>query len=126
MIIGKGLPFMIDYLAGRQTASLGTDLAELNENLDALARHFDLDWLTADEANPLQILWRSRDAFATNELLNFGDAVKNFEMVDSGWLEGQVSAIKSGDEGNRAGAIFELLGLNLFLSAGNKVAPSPS
>jgi hypothetical protein len=117
---------MTDYLAGRQTAGLGTDHAELNAKLDALARYFDLDWLKADGANPLQILWRSRDALATNELLNFGDAVENFEKVDSGWLAGQVSAVKTGDDGNRAGAIFELLGLNIFLSAGNKVVPSPS
>jgi hypothetical protein len=115
---------MIDHLAGRQTAGLGTDQAELNEKLDALARYFGLDWLKAAGTNPLKILWKSRDALATNELLNFGDAVKNFESVDSGWLAGQVSAIKTGDEGNRAGAIFELLGLNLFLSAGNKVIPS--
>jgi hypothetical protein len=115
---------MNDYLAGRQTAGLGADQAELNEKFDALARHLGLDWLKADGANPLQILWKSRDALATNELLNFGDAIANFESVDSGWLEGQVSAIKTGDDGNRAGAIFELLGLNLFLSAGNKVVPS--
>jgi hypothetical protein len=76
---------MTDYLAGRQTAGLGTDHAELNAKLDALARCFDLNWLKADGANPLQILWKSsRDAFATNELLNFGDAVKNFERVDPG------------------------------------------
>jgi hypothetical protein len=124
MIIRKGLPRMTDYLAGRQTVGLGTDHAELNAKLDALARYFGLDWLKAVGPNPLQILWKSRDALATNELLNFGDAVENFERVDAGWLEGQVSTIKRGDEGNRAGAVFELLGLNLFLSAGNKVVPS--
>jgi hypothetical protein len=35
-----------------------------------------------------------------------------------------VSAIKADDDGNRAGAIFELLGLNFFLFAKNKVVPS--
>jgi hypothetical protein len=115
---------MIDYLANRQTSGLFTDRAELNAKLDALARYFDLSWLETDGTNPLQILWKNRDALATNELLNFGDAVENFEAVDAGWLERQVTAIKTGDDGNRAGAIFELLGLNLFLSAGNKVVPS--
>jgi hypothetical protein len=112
---------MTDYLAGRQTVGLGTDHAKL----DALARYFGLDWLKADGANPLQIHWKSRDVLATDEPLNFGDAVKNFERVDSGWLE-RVSSIKTGEDGNRGGAIFELLGLNLFLSAGNKVVPSSS
>jgi hypothetical protein len=115
-----------DYLANRQTAGLGADHAELNAKLDAIARHFDLDWLVADAGNPLQLLWRSRDAIATNELLNFGDAVENFERVDADWLWERVFLIKTGDEGNRAGAIFELLGLNTYLSAGNKVVPSAS
>ena len=117
---------MTDYLINRQTAGLGADYAELNAKLDAIARYFDFDWLTADGVNPLQLLWRSRDAIATNELLNFGDAVENFERVDPDWLRERVSIIKTGDEGNRAGAIFELLGLNTYLSAGNKVAPSAS
>ncbi len=72
----------------------------------------------------LQVLWKRRDWLATNELLNFGDAVENFERVDRDWLGDQLSAVKTGDEGNRAGAIFELLGLNFFLSAGAKVVPS--
>ena len=115
---------MIDHLAERQLSNLGADREELNAKLDALVRQFGLDWLKADGANPLQILWNSRDALATNELLNFGDAVENFEQVDSGWLGRQASAIKGDNEGNRAGAIFELLGLNFFLFAKNKVVPS--
>jgi hypothetical protein len=117
---------LTDHLASRQTAGLGGDHLELNAKLDAIAHHFDLDWLMADGANPLQLLWRSQDAIATNELLNFGDAVENFEKVDADWLRERVSFIKTGDEGNRAGAIFELLGLNFYLSAGNKVVPTPS
>src|SRR5580692_2308975 len=120
----KGSALMIDHLGDRQMSGLGTDRAELNTKLDALERHFDLDWLKSGGTNPLQILWSSRDALATNELLNFGDAVKNFEVVDSGWLEKQVSAIKADDAGNRAGAIFELLGLNFFLFAKNKLSPT--
>lgn len=115
-----------DYLTNRQTAGLAGDRVELNAKLDAIARFFDLDWLTADGTNPLQLLWKSRDAIATNELLNFGDAVANFEPVDADWLRERVSVIKTADEGNRAGAIFELLGLNTYLSAGNKVVPTAS
>jgi hypothetical protein len=117
---------MTDHLANRQTVGLDGDHSELNAKLEALARHFDLDWLMAHGANPLQRLWMSRDAIATNELLNFGDAVENFEKVDADWLRKQVSLIKAGDDGNRAGAIFELLGLNTFASAGNRVIPAAS
>jgi hypothetical protein len=114
---------VVDYFGNRQTAGLDGDRAELNAKLGAIARYFDLDWLTADGTNALQLLWKSRDAIATNELLNFGDAVENFQRVDVDWLRKRVSLIKTADEGNRAGAIFELLGLNTYLSAGNKVVP---
>jgi hypothetical protein len=113
-----------DYLASRQTAGLGGDRKELNAKLDAIVRYFDLNWLTAEGTNPLQLLWKSRDAIATNELLNFGDAVANFEPVNTDWLGKRVSVIKTADEGNRAGAIFELLGLNFYVSGGHKVVPS--
>ncbi|MGO9005906.1 MAG: hypothetical protein ACLQB4_09105 [Beijerinckiaceae bacterium] len=91
-----------------------------------MARQFGMDWLTAEGDNPLQKLWKCRDALATNELLNFGDAIENFEKVDTDWLAEQIDKVKNGDEGNRAGAIFELLGLNVFLFAGNTVIPSKS
>jgi hypothetical protein len=124
--LGKGRvqSVVTGYLASRQTADLSGDRNELNAKLDAIVRNFDLAWLTAGGTNPLQLLWNSRDALATNELLNFGDAVANFESVDANWLRGRVSVVKTGDEGNRAGAIFELLGLNFYLSAGHKVLPS--
>jgi hypothetical protein len=115
---------MTDHLANRQTAGLNVDLGELSAKLEALARHFGIDWLTAQGDNPLQALWKCRDGLATNELLNFGDAIENFEKVDSAWLTEKVQGVKTGDDGNRAGAIFELLGLNFFLSTGNTVLPS--
>ena len=115
---------MLDHLSHRETAGLNGNHAELNAKLEAIVRNFDIGWLASEGKNPLQILWKSRDALATNELLNFGDAIENFETLDAGWLRVQAGLIKNGDEGNRAGAIFELLGLNVFVSAGSKVVPS--
>ena len=115
---------MIDHLADRQTAGLNADPKELNDKFEAIARQFGMDWLTAEGDNPIQIIWKCRDALATNELLNFGDAIENLEKITSSWLNGQIDKVKKGDEGNRAGAIFELLGLNMFLFAGNTVVPS--
>jgi hypothetical protein len=63
-------------------------------------------------------------ALATNELLNFGDAIQNFGTSNSDWTKQQVHKIKTDDAGNRSGAIFELLGLNLFHSAGYNVIAS--
>ena len=116
---------MIDHLANRQTQGLNTDRSELNSKLDSIARQFDLVWLCAQGNNPLQVLWKRRDALSTNELLNFGDAVDAFEKIDQKWLKQKVDLIKNTDEGNRSGAIFELMGLNLFAAAGCKVIPSP-
>jgi len=116
---------MMDYLANRQAVDLSTDRSELNAKLDALVRNLGLEWLEAEDGqNPLQVLWRRRDQLATNELLNLGDAVGGFEVVDATWLKDQLTHIKSGDDGRLAGAIFELLGLNFFLAGGATVAPS--
>ena len=115
-----------DHLSNRQIAGLNTDRKELNDKFEAIARLFDISWLNDDGDNPLQKLWKCRDALATNELLNFGDAIEGFEKVDKRWLREQAQIVKSGDEGNRAGAIFELLGLNVFLFVGNEVVPAKS
>lgn len=117
---------MIDYLSNRQTAGLGTDRGELNAKLHAIVRYFGLDWLGAEGDHPLQILWKSRDALATNELLNFGDAIENFDRVAPKWTEEQTGIAKNDSPGNRDGAIFELLGLNFFLFAKNQMTPSTS
>jgi hypothetical protein len=116
---------MTTYLSERQNAVTTANPAELEGMLAAIARNFGLGWLTQSGNNPVQILWNRRDALATNELLNFGNAIAEFETVDANWLDRQVDVIKTSDAGNRAGAIFELLALNFFRAAGNKVIPSP-
>lgn len=115
---------MIDHLAYRQASGLNMSRAKLNAKLESIARQFGLDWLEACGSNPLKILWGSRDALSTNELLNFGDAIEAFEKIDPNWLSSKVHLIKNSDEGNRSGAIFELMGLNLYVAAGNKTVPS--
>jgi hypothetical protein len=109
----------------RQTIRLPpTDFDALNAKLDAIARQFGKAWLLAPGTNPLQLLWKRRDALATNELLNFGDAIEAFETTDATWVRQQVQQIKNQDEHNRAGAVFEFLGLNLFKCSGNIVHPT--
>lgn len=112
-----------DYLAQRQNAVKGAH-EELNAKLAALAIAFDEAWLTAD-GHPLQALWARRDALATNELLNFGDAVQRLHAESPHWLAGQVDTIKTGDAGQSAGAVFEITALNLFSRDFCKVEPAP-
>jgi hypothetical protein len=113
-----------DYLSNRVNV-VQRPAAELNAKLAALALAFDETWLKADHGRPLQVLWRRQDALATNELLNFGDAVERFHQEAPAWLTGQVRVIKTRDAGQSAGAIFEILGLNLFSRQSCRLIPAP-
>jgi len=72
----------------------------------------------------VQALWSRKDAQSTNELLLLGDAIANLSTADAKWMERQADLIKNGDAGTRAGALFELLGLNLFHAPGQQVLPA--
>ncbi len=114
-----------NYLAHRQNAITEEDPTRLNEMLGAIARHFGGNSLNRLGSNPVQILWARPDFMATNELLSLGDAILALEKVDSGWVKRlEVAAIKENDEGNRSGAIFELIALNMYRSAGHRVFPA--
>ena len=112
-----------NYLSKRQNVVQGAT-TELNAKLAALALAFDETWLKADSGHPLQALWRRQDALATNELLNFGDAMERLHQEAPAWLKGQVRVIKTGDAGQSAGAIFEVLALNLFSRQFCRVIPA--
>jgi hypothetical protein len=115
---------MTDYLAGRQNV-VQRDRAKLNAKLTALVELFDEAWLKQDGGHPLQRLWARKDALATNELLNFGDAVERLHLESPAWLKGKVRSIKTGDEGGSAGAVFEIVALNLFSRDDCQVIPAP-
>jgi hypothetical protein len=116
---------MKDYLQHRQNVTQAGS-AELNAKLHALTTVFGEDWLDAAGPHPLQLLWSRQDALATNELLNFGDAVERLHSVSPQWLKAQVELIKGGDSGQSAGAIFEIVGLNLFCRDTYRVIPAPA
>jgi hypothetical protein len=98
----------------------------LNFRLEAVAKRFGADWLVRDDGNPVQKLWSRKDAQSTNELLLLGDAIVNHSAADAIWVTRQVDDIKTGDAGTRAGALFKLLGLNLFHGPGQRVLPAPA
>ncbi|WP_430252067.1 hypothetical protein [Neorhizobium sp. DAR64860/K0K1] len=112
-----------DFLANRQNV-VAIDREQLNAKLQAIADQFDEGWLNAVGGHPLQKLWRRQDALSTNELLIFGDAVERFRRDSPAWLRGQVRNIKTGDEGQSAGALFEIVALNLFRQDSCRVEPA--
>ena len=117
-------PTFPNYLASRQSAVPQADNAAFNARLDAVVKTFGADWLGRDHSNPVQALWSRKDAQSANELLLLGDAIVNLSTADTRWMERQADLIKNGDAGTRAGALFELLGLNLFHAPGQQVLPA--
>jgi hypothetical protein len=115
-----------DYLSERQNAVTqnAAEKTVLNTYLETIADQFGLTWLDSDGGNPVQKLWRSQDVMATNELLNLGRAVQNLLQADARWTRRRIGHIKSSDQGQRAGAIFEILGLDLFNRPGQRVIPA--
>jgi hypothetical protein len=116
---------MPDYLSGRQNVIPEAQPGHLNSLLEAVAIQFGTPWLTANDGNPIQLLWQRRDGQSTNELLLLGDAIVNLTAKNSSWVARQIREIKEGDAGRRAGAVFELLGLNLFCGPNQRVEPAP-
>jgi hypothetical protein len=116
---------MADYLSARQNVIREAEPADLNRLLETVASQFDTGWLEAENGNPVQELWRRKDAQSTNELLLLGEAIENLAAIDQSWVIRRIREIKDDDTGRRAGAIFELLGLNLFCGANQRVEPAP-
>ena len=113
-----------NYLASRQNV-VALPIDEINAKLAAIEIAFGEAWLSQAGAHPVRDLWNRPDALATNELLNLGDAIERFSANSPAWLLGQVSKMKDGDAGEVAGAIFEVLALNLFPTEACRVQPAP-
>ena len=113
-----------DYLADRLNV-VAADRSELNAKLAVLVDVFGEQWLKSNGGNPLQLLWARKDVLATNELLNFGDAVERHHGAYDKWIRHSAKIIKTGDAGQVAGALFEIVALNLFERNACRVVPAP-
>jgi hypothetical protein len=98
---------------------------DVNARLASIATYFVESWLTATGQHPIQILWQRSDAAATNQLALLGDALFQMGSVDHLWVSRRVEEIKTQNPNNRAGKVFELLGLNIFAGDGQTVRPTP-
>jgi hypothetical protein len=117
---------MQDHLSGRQFRALAPDEKRaLNERLDAIAVNFGSQWLAGRNQHALQELWARKDGLATYELVSFGDALYDLLATNPEWTRNLIREIKLGNPSNRAGAIFELLGLNLFHCGNQRVRAAP-
>jgi len=114
-----------DYLRGRNNPLRDRPDAEVRGKLASVVEHFGKNWLEKDGNHPLQKLWRRQDGLATNELLILGDALQRLRVGNENWLWKAVNRVKTGDPNNRAGAIFELIGLSLLSAENQRIIGAP-
>jgi len=112
-----------NYLRGRNTPFPLEKHAEVNGKLATVASTFGENWLLLKKEHPLQELWARDDGLATVELAWLGDAIERMNVIDAAWTAREIKKIKSKDSNNRAGALFEILGLSAFQGTAQTVRP---
>jgi hypothetical protein len=113
-----------DYRKDRQSVHLNMSDAEFARRMGAVEDAFGVDWLSASEQYPLQLLWKRKDGFATNQLCVIGDAIATLSNIDKRWVDEHVKKIKGNDPNARKGSIFELIGANLFSRPPQTIRPT--
>ena len=97
---------------------------ELEAFMQIIEDSFSPEWLNKNSIHPIQILWNRNDELATNELFSLAFSIKELSNTDSQWTKAQIRLAKSKEKNIFSGAIFELLGLNIFHSSENHVKPA--
>ena len=85
---------------------------------------FGTEWLNGPGEHPLRRLWRRNDAIASMELLTLGKSINTMLPIASKWTERQIELAKSDNYNQSKGAVFEIVGLAAFVSAGHEVTPA--
>lgn len=114
----------MSHLAKRQNPLRGAASDETAERwLGRVAEHFGSGWLGRDGGNPVQALWKRRDALASSELLTLGSALDAL-APHTKWLAAQVRLAKGLDRNNAQGALFEILALGQLGSTDAAIEPA--
>ena len=114
---------VMNHMERRQNPLPGVS-PDSNVLLSAVADALGVEWLQRKDGNPLQELWARRDQLATAELLLLGEALQNLHPGNEAWFSDLKKKFRSSAPADRKGALFELLGLNLFSRAGQVVKPA--
>ncbi|MFZ2060256.1 MAG: hypothetical protein WAU82_04550 [Candidatus Binatus sp.] len=108
-------------MRGRNNPLRNVADAEINAKLASVVEWFGENWLEKGSKNPVQRIWHRQDGLATDELVILGDALQRLESENERWVQKTVNKIKTADDNNRSGAVFELIGLSLFEAGDQKV-----
>lgn len=118
---------MKNYLEHRVNAIDDLSAEEMNEWLNKMVDYLGGDiWLSkaCNIRHPIVKLWKRKDFMATNELINFAQAVNTLEGIDKRWLKQMMKTVAGKDVNNVKGAIFEILALSAFANDRCKVVPA--
>ncbi len=85
------------------------DERAFEEALIEIADFFSEEWLTSNSGHPLQTLRQRKDLFASIELAYLGASIQKIKNISPNELNQRIETIKEGDQGNIAGAIWEIL-----------------
>ena len=110
-----------NFLRGRNNPLRNVADAEINAKLASVVEWFGENWLEKGSKNPVQRIWHRQDGLATDELVILGDALQRLESENERWVQKTVNKIKTADDNNRSGAVFELIGLSLFEAGDQRV-----
>lgn len=115
----------MNYIEKRQNPLTHYPIEDVEQALAKIAQHFGDVWLkTKNGSHVLQLLWNRRDALSTNELFTFGRSLIAAENASVDWLKGQIKLVRSKDENNQRGAIFEILTVG-YTAFRQTVIPAP-
>ena len=116
-----------DYLSHRLNAIRDVPVDEMNGWLDKMFGYLGGDvWLSkaCNAAHPIVRLWNRKDFMATNELVNFAQAVNILAGIDEKWLKRTMKIVAGKNVNNAKGAIFEILALSVFSNEQCTVVPA--
>lgn len=116
----------MSYMEKRQNPLTSCPTEEIESAFAKVDLYFGSEWLNDGAGeHPLQLLWKRRDALATNELFAFGRSLLAAEQASTDWLNGQVKLVRGKDENNQRGAVFEILAVG-YAASRQSITPAPA
>ena len=117
----------MDFLKHRQCVIDDIPEDTINAWISKMLNYLGGDiWLKKSKNvnHPIVKLWNRKDFMATNELINFANAVNIMDGIDSKWTKNTMKNVAGKDYNNAHGAIFEILALSVFAESNCKVIPA--
>src|SRR5271157_5821221 len=94
---------------------VGDNVENFKNALIKIIQYFGKEWLECPGGeHPLQKLWNRNDSLSGSELLIFGDSLSKAESLNAQRAKILADRVKSSDENNCKGAVYELIASAIF------------